>query len=221
MSNHHAGLALLIAPAVALWTSTPVGAGEAPPSDFEFSLTIAQCSDGDPRPGLTFMLDAGSWAIAPILTLGNGVSAWNSSGQVSACEFDGSNCATGWITDFSIVFGTSYGHDRTTKPWATPLLAYVNAPTTTFSLAQSTEVTFWISDPNCADNEGEIHLHIYPIDGPLSADVNTDDAVDGADLGAILEWWGSSHPICDLDGDGIVGGGDLAVVFEGWSDRRS
>ncbi len=216
MSNHHPGLLLV----VLTLSASPAIAGEVPPSDFEFSLTSSECSAGDPTAGLTFTLEAGQWAIAPILTLGNGVSAWNSSGRVSACEFDGSNCESGWGTDFSMVFGVAYGHDRITTSWATPLLAYVNAPTTTFSLEEATEVTFWISDLNCADNQGEIHLHIHPIGGPLSADVNTDDAVDGADLGALLRWWGSGHPVCDLDGDGLVGGGDLAVLFEGWSDRE-
>lgn len=53
-------------------------------------------------------------------------------------------------------------------------------------------------------------------------DIGADGRVDGADLGALLSWWGPTVPAnpvsvaCDLDGDGRVDGVDLASVLSNW-----
>ena len=54
-----------------------------------------------------------------------------------------------------------------------------------------------------------------------AGDVFSDGLVNGADLGALLSYWGpvTSAPasaLCDLDRDGIVGGGDLGILLANW-----
>lgn len=56
---------------------------------------------------------------------------------------------------------------------------------------------------------------------PLSADINGDGLVDGADLGLVLEAWGTCPPLTigcsgDLNFDGLIDGADLGVVLEAW-----
>ena len=54
---------------------------------------------------------------------------------------------------------------------------------------------------------------------PCPADFVDDGTVNAADLGVLLNFWGTDgsevHRV-DLDGDGIVGGGDLAVFLSAW-----
>ena len=47
-------------------------------------------------------------------------------------------------------------------------------------------------------------------------DVNQDGKIDGADLAAILQFWGTQDPGHDLNQDGMVNGGDLALVLGAW-----
>ncbi len=47
------------------------------------------------------------------------------------------------------------------------------------------------------------------------ADLNGDGIVNGADLAAMLQAWGTPGP-GDLDGDGSVGGGDLGLLLQAW-----
>ena len=46
------------------------------------------------------------------------------------------------------------------------------------------------------------------------ADLNGDLVVDGADLAAVLNAWGTQN--ADIDGDGSTGGSDLAAVLNSW-----
>ena len=50
-----------------------------------------------------------------------------------------------------------------------------------------------------------------------SEDLNGDGRIDGADLAAILLFWGSTDPAHDLNGDGQVNGGDFATVLAAWN----
>jgi len=54
-----------------------------------------------------------------------------------------------------------------------------------------------------------------PSDGPC-ADLDGSGTVDGADLGILLEAWGSAGGPADLNGDGIVDGADLGILLEAW-----
>jgi hypothetical protein len=56
---------------------------------------------------------------------------------------------------------------------------------------------------------------------PCNGDIFRDGLVNGADLGALLSYWGpvTSAPasaLCDLDHDGFVGGGDLGILLADW-----
>ncbi|MEY2714275.1 MAG: Dockerin type domain, partial [Planctomycetota bacterium] len=54
---------------------------------------------------------------------------------------------------------------------------------------------------------------------PCPADVDGSGAVNGVDLAAILNVWGTSggkYPGADVNQDGIVDGSDLAEVLNGW-----
>ncbi len=47
-------------------------------------------------------------------------------------------------------------------------------------------------------------------------DLNQDGKINGADLAAILQFWGTQDPAHDLNGDGEVNGGDFALVLGAW-----
>jgi len=47
-------------------------------------------------------------------------------------------------------------------------------------------------------------------------DLNGDGAVDGADLGYLLNAWGTDDPVADLDGNGSVDGADLGLLLNEW-----
>ena len=65
--------------------------------------------------------------------------------------------------------------------------------------------------------EHTAHRAAYALAAPLAcpADLNGDDVVDGADLGALLGQWGGPG-IADLNGDGVVDGADLGVLLGAW-----
>lgn len=47
-------------------------------------------------------------------------------------------------------------------------------------------------------------------------DIDGNGVVNGADLGALLNAWGTSNPAADLNGDGTVDGLDLAILLAAW-----
>ena len=54
---------------------------------------------------------------------------------------------------------------------------------------------------------------------PCPADVDGSGAVNGVDLAAVLNVWGTSggkYPGADVNHDGIVNGADLSEVLNGW-----
>lgn len=51
-------------------------------------------------------------------------------------------------------------------------------------------------------------------------DLDLDGEVGGADLGTLLNLWGTSDPAGDLDGDGSVNGADLATMLQAWGPCR-
>ena len=51
----------------------------------------------------------------------------------------------------------------------------------------------------------------------IPGDLNGDGQVGGADLGALLAWWGSCDGCeADLNRDGLVNGADLAILLGHW-----
>ena len=59
----------------------------------------------------------------------------------------------------------------------------------------------------------------WTVDAPETPDpdLNGDGRVDGADLGIMLAYWGSTGTDGDLDGDGDVDGGDLGLLLVAWT----
>jgi len=65
--------------------------------------------------------------------------------------------------------------------------------------------------PDCCD-EGVLC-------SPCPADVNEDGVVNGADISAVLGFWGQAGkplPAADITQDGIVNGADIAVLLGSW-----
>jgi len=52
--------------------------------------------------------------------------------------------------------------------------------------------------------------------GACPSDLNADEVVDGADLGALLSAWGGDDPDADLNADGTVDGADLGALLSAW-----
>ncbi|MBL9121399.1 MAG: dockerin type I repeat-containing protein [Phycisphaerae bacterium] len=60
-------------------------------------------------------------------------------------------------------------------------------------------------------------LTLAYIDPDSAADITGDGIVNGADLAALLGFWGSSNAAGDLNGDGTVDARDLAMLLAAWS----
>jgi len=61
------------------------------------------------------------------------------------------------------------------------------------------------------------NVKITPLGGGLFGDLNGDGVVDGADLGILLNAWGTDDPTADLDENGVVDGADLGLLLNAWS----
>jgi subtilisin-like proprotein convertase family protein len=55
-----------------------------------------------------------------------------------------------------------------------------------------------------------------PDDCSCQGDLDGDGVVGGADLAALLGFWGTNDPGADLDGDELVGGADLSTLLGNW-----
>jgi hypothetical protein len=53
--------------------------------------------------------------------------------------------------------------------------------------------------------------------GGTPGDINSDGAVDAADLSLLLSLWGTTGGPADIDGDGTVGASDLALLLASWT----
>lgn len=53
---------------------------------------------------------------------------------------------------------------------------------------------------------------------PCPADLDGSGAVDGADLGTVLQAWGTAGSIADLNSDGAVDSADLGLLLAAWGD---
>jgi hypothetical protein len=68
-------------------------------------------------------------------------------------------------------------------------------------------------------DEGGNTFLTEPCASPCPADFVTDGTVNAADLGVMLNFWGtdgSGYPGVDLDNDGIVGAADLSALLSAW-----
>lgn len=66
-----------------------------------------------------------------------------------------------------------------------------------------------------------VDMGAYEGRGLCFADLNSDDSVDGADLGLLLGAWDTSDADADLNDDGIVDGADLGLLLGAWDTCMS
>jgi hypothetical protein len=52
-------------------------------------------------------------------------------------------------------------------------------------------------------------------------DFDSSGSVDGADLAALLDAWGTAGSVCDISDNGVVDGGDLAFLLSRWGQGAS
>ncbi|MCH2162496.1 MAG: hypothetical protein MK085_11575 [Phycisphaerales bacterium] len=76
------------------------------------------------------------------------------------------------------------------------------------------ERTFWMTGETQTSNGWQTQIITFTIG--LPADLNGDGNVDGADLGLLLNAWGTPGP-GDLDGSGLVDGGDIGLMLVEWN----
>ncbi len=88
------------------------------------------------------------------------------------------------------------------------------------AVCEGTEVMLKIVRTSPAGDFVVTHLDITQtaVFPPCDADLNTDCAVDGADLGLLLSAWGTdgANVGADLNGDGTVNGADLGLLLSSW-----
>ncbi len=77
----------------------------------------------------------------------------------------------------------------------------------------------WISGRGVRNGQSAGFIAFVPLDCP--GDILEDRTVNGADLGALLSYWGpvtasSISNACDLDNDAIVDGSDLGLLLAAW-----
>jgi len=90
------------------------------------------------------------------------------------------------------------------------------------AVTESSTIEYYVSAWDRAGNEGFGETLTFTISGGTTlGDLNGDGVVDGADLGILLNLWGSADPTADLNGDGVVDGADLGILLNAWTtDRR-
>ena len=74
----------------------------------------------------------------------------------------------------------------------------------------------WVDEtvPNLAWASPDDYPNSIDQPEPISADLNGDGLVNGADLGLLMAAWGGISP--DLDGSGSVDGGDVGILLAEW-----
>jgi hypothetical protein len=76
-----------------------------------------------------------------------------------------------------------------------------------------------LGDPRFVDFAAIPGLQYFAIDAggtPCPGDFDGNGAVDGADLGGLLQNWGSKNAAFDITGDGLVNGADLGALLQNW-----
>lgn len=99
------------------------------------------------------------------------------------------------LTDFSASATIAPGLDFSDHPW-------VYAEVTLVDLVSAVEF--------------EAIVRFTAPESSSGADLNGDGQVDGADLGVLLGFWGTSDRNADLNGDGLVDGADLGLLLSAW-----
>jgi hypothetical protein len=80
-------------------------------------------------------------------------------------------------------------------------------------------VSVCTADPYCCTNSWDNYCvqGTARLCGGTPGDINSDGAVDAADLSLLLSLWGTTGGPADIDGDGTVGASDLALLLASWT----
>ncbi len=81
---------------------------------------------------------------------------------------------------------------------------------------QEFTATIEFLDPAVVEEDGEETDDEDGEGSSMASDLNKDGRVDGADLAAVLQFWGTNDVTHDINRDGVVDGGDFAAVLAGW-----
>lgn len=131
-------------------------------------------------------------------------------------DVDGASLAAG-PAGFSIVEATAFGLGS-----APGIVRFGFDTTGAAPGIQERGATIFVSDediPGASSGTLSVTLRMTIGGKVLPGDLNGDGIVNGADLGALLGYWGLCPAPCpgDFDGNGVVDGADLGILLGNWS----
>lgn len=133
------------------------------------------------------------------------------------------------INDAGVIVGEIYLPNASSRPFVydeangirdLTTLTTVNVPGFTMMAATAINNNGWIIGYGTGGPAGTglyTSFVLKPILPSLLGDMNSDDLIDGADLGLLLGAWGSADEAADLNADGVVDGADLGLLLGAWS----
>ena len=80
-----------------------------------------------------------------------------------------------------------------------------------------TQLLIRVGSPVQEEGDATITISCLPFETPCPEDLNSDDKVDGADIGLLLAQWGGSGS-ADFNDDGNVDGADIGLLLSAWGD---
>jgi hypothetical protein len=83
-------------------------------------------------------------------------------------------------------------------------------------LAEGAGIGFYLDYALCPDTDLNGICDAYDDAARAFGDFDSSGSVDGADLAALLDAWGTAGSVCDISDNGVVDGGDLAFLLSRW-----
>jgi hypothetical protein len=124
---------------------------------------------GDPLNGVELNLAAGTYEVTPTDDPNLAWNAWSSGGAVRGCDTNGENCSQGFIHQYSITIAGLTTLVANGGRYQTAQMAFDNASSFVFSIAQDQIVSFRIADINYGDNFGGVSLNVNAVPLPAAA----------------------------------------------------
>jgi hypothetical protein len=93
---------------------------------------------------------------------------------------------------------------------------YVNAGESVALGAEGGGSYIYFAYALCPDTDLNGICDAYDDAARAFGDFDSSGSVDGADLAALLDAWGTAGSVCDISYNGVVDGGDLAFLLSRW-----